>query len=55
MTSPSYPKPHALAVDRSKRVPGRKGPKPCPVCYAPMVEVAKDRWECPRHGAPVKP
>ena len=55
MTRPSYPNPHAFAAGRRTMGLGRRNPKPCPVCYAPMVEVAKDQWECPRHREPVKP
>ena len=55
MTSPSHPKPHAFAAGRGTMALGRRDSKPCPVCYAPMVEGAKDQWECPRHGEPLKP
>lgn len=38
-----------------KLTTGKHDPKPCPTCFAAMVEIRKGVWSCARHGEPTRP
>lgn len=47
-------KPPSFSKPKSKSFAQRQ-PKPCPQCYAPMIPMGGDVFECRKHGKPTRP